>query len=189
MKKSHIVNNIEKYYLGGLSKSVLWEVADKKVTINFSTEAKNAVGTLSFDLDLPDCTLAIYNTDALLRLINITNEDIDIIISEDNQKIKIQDNKFDLIYHLSEKDAIPTVPKVTETDYDFKFNVNDEFINKFLKAHNALEKTEEAVEAVEEKKNENANAKEKEENVKKSVNAKEESAKEREEKEREEKES
>ena len=143
MKKSHIVNNIEKYYLGGLSKSVLWEVADKKVTINFSTEAKNAVGTLSFDLDLPDCTLAIYNTDALLRLINVTNEDIDIIISEDNQKIKIQDNKFDLIYHLSEKDAIPTVPKVTETDYDFKFNVNDEFINKFLKAHNALEKTEE----------------------------------------------
>ncbi len=142
MKKSHIVNNIEKYYLGGLSKSVLWKIVNKKATIRFSTEAKNAVGTLSFDIDLPDCSLAIYNTDALLRLINITNEEISIIVSEDNQKLKIQDNKFDLIYHLSEVDAIPSVPDVTESDYDFEFEVNDDFTTGFLKSHNALEKTD-----------------------------------------------
>ena len=57
-------------------------------------------------------------------------------------KLKIQDNKFDLNYHLSDISVIPEVPNVQTVDFDFNFKVDDEFISGFLKAHNALEKTE-----------------------------------------------
>jgi len=144
LKKSHIVSNIEKYYLNGLTKEVVWNLVGGKATINFATETKDAVGTVVFDISLPDGPLAIYSTDALLRLINITSEEIQIELSKGPtglvDKLKIQDNKFDLNYHLSDINSIPEVPKVAETDYDFHFNVNDEFISGFLKAHNALEK-------------------------------------------------
>ncbi|MDB4342833.1 hypothetical protein OAA23_00360 [bacterium] len=144
MKKSHIVNNIEKYYLNGLTKEVVWNLIGGKATIDFATETKDAVGQVIFDMPLPDGPLAIYSTDALLRLINITSEEIQIELSKGPtglvDKLKIQDNKFDLNYHLSDINSMPEVPNVAETDYDFSFKVNDEFITGFLKAHNALEK-------------------------------------------------
>lgn len=146
MKKSHIVDNIEKYYLNGLTKQVVWIVKDNKAEVKFATETKNAVGKVIFDVELPDGPLAIYSTDALLRLLGITSEEIQIELSKNNtglvDKLKIQDNKFDLNYHLSDISVIPEVPNVQTVDFDFSFKVDDEFISGFLKAHNALEKTE-----------------------------------------------
>ena len=146
MKKSHIVDNIEKYYLNGLTKQVVWIVKDNKAEVEFATETKNAVGKVIFDVELPDGPLAIYSTDALLRLLGITSEEIQIELSKNNtglvDKLKIQDNKFDLNYHLSDISVIPEVPNVQTVDFDFSFKVDDEFISGFLKAHNALEKTE-----------------------------------------------
>ena len=74
MKKSNIVNNIQKYYLGGLSKGVIWNIKNNKVNISFTTETKDTVGDLVFDLNLDDCEIGINNTDALLRLLSITDE-------------------------------------------------------------------------------------------------------------------
>ena len=144
MKKSFIVENIEKYFLGGLVGGVVWNLDGSKVNINFSTETKDAVGELSFDLSLPEGKIGIYNTDSLLRLLGITNEDLQLELKSDNtgivNKLKISDNKFDLDYNLSDATIIQEVPKVQEVDYDFTFKINDEFITGFLKAHNALEK-------------------------------------------------
>ena len=146
MKKSHIVDNIEKYYLNGLTKQVVWIVKDNKAEVEFATETKNAVGKVIFNVELPDGPLAIYSTDALLRLLGITSEEIQIELSKNNtglvDKLKIQDNKFDLNYHLSDISVIPEVPNVQTVDFDFNFKVDDEFISGFLKAHNSLEKTE-----------------------------------------------
>ena len=47
MKKNFIVENIEKYFLGGLVGGVVWNLDGSKVNINFSTETKDAVGELS----------------------------------------------------------------------------------------------------------------------------------------------
>jgi len=146
LKKSHIVDNIEKYYLNGLTKQVVWVVQDNKAEVEFATETKNAVGKVIFDVELPNGSLAIYSTDALLRLLGITSDEIQIELSKNNtglvDKLKIQDNKFDLNYHLSDLSIIPEVPNVQTVDFDFSFKVDDEFISGFLKAHNALEKTE-----------------------------------------------
>jgi hypothetical protein len=100
---------------------------------------------LVFDLALEDNEIGIYNTDSLLRLLSITNEDVQLELSKSNtglvNKLKIKDNKFDLDYNLSDISIIQAVRKVGEADYDFTFQINDEFISNFTKAHNALEKT------------------------------------------------
>ena len=131
MKKNYIVENIEKYFLGGLVGGVVWNLDGSKVNINFGTETKDAVGEISFDLPLPEGRIGIYNTDSLLRLLNITNEDLQLeLTTGDNtgiiNKLKIRDNKFDLDYNLSDATIIQEVPKVQEVDYDFSFKINDE---------------------------------------------------------------
>ena len=51
MKKSHIVSNIQKYFLGGLSKGVIWNIQNNQAVIEFTTETKDTVGKLFFDLN------------------------------------------------------------------------------------------------------------------------------------------
>jgi len=147
LKKSHIVSNIEKYFLGGLVGGVVWNLDGSQAKINFSTETKDAVGELTFDLPLPKNKIGIYNTDSLLRLINITNEDLQLKLQADNtgivNKLKISDNKIDLDYNLSDATIIQEVPKVQEVDFNFSFKINEDFISGFLKAHSALEKIKE----------------------------------------------
>jgi len=145
MKKSYIIDNIQKYFLGGLVGEVIWTIQNGKVEIDFTTSTKDTVGNLIFDLALDDNEIGIYNTDSLLRLLSITNEDVQLELSKSNtglvNKLKIRDNKFDLDYNLSDINIIQVVPKVGKVEYDFSFNIDNEFITNFLKAHNALEKT------------------------------------------------
>ena len=147
MKKSHIVSNIQKYFLGGLSKGVIWNIQNNQAVIEFTTETKDTVGKLFFNIDLDECEIGINNTDALLRLLSITDEELQLELDTKETglptKLRIQDKKYDLDYNLSDSKIIERVPTVQEIDYDFTFKLNDEFINSFLKAHNALEKTNE----------------------------------------------
>ena len=146
MKKNYIVENIEKYFLGGLVSGVVWKLDGNQVTINFSTETKDAAGILTFNLPLPEGQVGIYNTDSLLRLLSITNEDLQLELQSDNtgivKRLKILDNKFDLDYNLSDPNIIevPKTPLEENYNFNFHFSIDDEFINGFLKAHNALEK-------------------------------------------------
>jgi hypothetical protein len=146
VKKNYIVENIEKYFLGGLVSGVVWKLDGNQVTINFSTETKDAAGILTFNLPLPEGQVGIYNTDSLLRLLSITNEDLQLELQSDNtgivKRLKILDNKFDLDYNLSDPNIIevPKTPLEENYNFNFHFSIDDEFINGFLKAHNALEK-------------------------------------------------
>lgn len=145
MKKSYIQDCINKYYLGGKCESVVWDIKDKEVSIDFANDIKDTVGNITFKLDIDNSELPINYTTSLLKLLAITDEDVvlELITHETGlpTKLKISDNKFDLNYHLGELDVIEKVPNVNEIDYDFTWEINDEFSNNFIKAHNALEKT------------------------------------------------
>ena len=138
MKKSHIVSNIQKYFLGGLSKGVIWNIQNNQAVIKFTTETKDTVGNLFFNIDLDECEIGINNTDALLRLLSITDEELQLELDTKETglptKLRIQDRKYDLDYNLSDPKIIEKVPNVQEIDYDFTFKLNDEFINSFFKS-------------------------------------------------------
>ena len=146
MNKDHLVEIIQKYHLGGLTEKAKWIIKDNKVTINFATELKDCIGTLTSGFEMEDTDLGIFNTTQFLKLVNIINDPFKIDLITSNRiamSLGISDSNFDLSYHLADLGLI-TEGKLSNTlpDPVIELSLDDEFISKFIKAHNALEKVE-----------------------------------------------
>jgi len=80
MEKQLLTSVIEKYYLGGIHEKVKWTVKDKKITILFTSATKDLAGSIEADgFDLDDCVIGVYDTNKLLKLINITTYSLSIL--------------------------------------------------------------------------------------------------------------
>ena len=86
----------------------------------------------------------IYDTTRFLRLLSVTNKDLFVdLIKEGNifTKILIQDNQFNLTYHLTSDNVIRKQPVVEEPLYNITINLNNDDILSLIKAKNALLET------------------------------------------------
>ena len=145
MNKEILQSVIDKYYLNGLCESVKWNISDKELTINAVLTTKNAITKITCNnIDIEDSELCIFNTSQLLSLLSITNDFIELKVESKQLtpiKLNIADNQYDLSYHLSDSSIIPSVTTIEEPiSYDFEFNINNEFITKFIKSYAALDK-------------------------------------------------
>ena len=139
MNKEILQSVIDKYYLNGLCESVKWNISDKELTINAVLTTKNAITKITCNnIDIEDSELCIFNTSQLLSLLSITNDFIELKVESKQLtpiKLNIADNQYDLSYHLSDSSIIPSVATIEEPiSYDFEFNINNEFITKFIKS-------------------------------------------------------
>jgi len=144
MEKKILIQLIESFYLNGLSTQVKFKVKDNQAHIKFATDNKDCIGEIKAPVQLEDCEIGIFNTAQLLKLLNITNEYIELKLEKQNGyflKLHISDNQFDLSYNLSDLGLIqdpgiaPNLPP-----HDLEFSINYDFTQKFIKAHNALDK-------------------------------------------------
>lgn len=144
MEKKILIQLIESFYLNGLSTQVKFKVKDNQAHIKFATDNKDCIGEIKAPIQLEDCEIGIFNTAQLLKLLNITNEYIELKLEKQNGyflKLHISDNQFDLSYNLSDLGLIqdpgiaPNLPP-----HDLEFSINYDFTQKFIKAHNALDK-------------------------------------------------
>lgn len=143
MNKVQLTKFIEKYNLGGLIESVVWNCKSNAVKTNFSHEDKTLIGTvLCKKMDLPDAQFGIYTTSELLKMVNIMKDDITLKLDQVNDKnvaINITDTNFKSKYHLSETDVIPKAGKITTLpDFELSINIDDKFIEQFLNSKAAL---------------------------------------------------
>jgi hypothetical protein len=155
MEKQLLTSVIEKYYLGGINERVKWTVKDKKVTILFTSQTKDLAGSVEApDFDIDDCTLGIYDTNKLLKLVNITNQFIQLEVETKNgtsTKLSIADNEYDLVYHLADLRMMPVETMVldeTQISFDYSFVIDSEFIERYNKAKKALGSDEVKVQAL-----------------------------------------
>ncbi len=144
-EKSNLISIINKYYLNGLCESVKWNVKDKELTINAVLTTKNAITKLTCNnIGIEDSELCIFNTTQLLSLLSITDDFLELKVESKQLtpiKLNIADNQYDLSYHLSDSSIIPSVATIEEPiNYDFEFDINNEFIVKFIKSYAALDK-------------------------------------------------
>ena len=135
IQKLDLVENIEKYYLGGIVESVKWKVYNKKLHIDFVSPHQDLVGHVECDIELADGVLGIFNTSSLLKLLSIL--DMDILITIEQQfktpvKLLIEDSNFSLQY------VIAPSPSIDEPEYETTFIIDAEFITRFSKAKSAL---------------------------------------------------
>jgi hypothetical protein len=155
MEKQLLTSVIEKYYLGGINERVKWTIKDKKVTILFTSQTKDLAGSVEApDFDIDDCTLGIYDTNKLLKLVNITNQFIQLEVETKNgtsTKLSIADNEYDLVYHLADLRMMPMETMVldeTQISFDYSFVIDSEFIERYNKAKKALGSDEVKVQAL-----------------------------------------
>jgi hypothetical protein len=155
MEKQLLTSVIEKYYLGGINERVKWTVKDKKVTILFTSQTKDLAGSVeASDFDIDDCTLGIYDTNKLLKLVNITNQFLQLEVETKNgtsTKLSIADNEYDLVYHLADLRMMPMETMVldeTQISFDYSFVIDSEFIERYNKAKKALGSDEVKVQAL-----------------------------------------
>lgn len=144
MEKKLLIQLIESFYLNGLATQVKFKVKNNEAHIKFATDNKDCIGEIKAPVQLEDCEIGIFNTAQLLKLLNITNEYVELKLEKQNShflKLHISDNQFDLSYNLSDLGLIQdpgVVPNLPP--HDLEFDINFDFTQKYIKAHNALDK-------------------------------------------------
>jgi len=155
MEKQLLTSVIEKYYLGGIHDKVKWTVKGKKLQILFTSQTKDLAGSIEApDFDIDDCTLGIYDTNKLLKLVNITNQFLTLTVETANNtatKMLIADNEYDLVYHLADLRMMPIETMVLDEeqiDFTYSFEIDNEFIDRYNKAKKALGSDEVKIQAL-----------------------------------------
>ena len=144
MEKKLLIQLIESFYLNGLATQVKFKVKNNEAHIKFATDNKDCIGEIKAPVQLEDCEIGIFNTAQLLKLLNITNEYIELKLEKQGGyflKLHVSDNQFDLSYNLSDLGLIQdpgVVPNLPP--HDLEFDINFDFTQKYIKAHNALDK-------------------------------------------------
>ena len=125
MDKKLLIQLIESFYLNGLATQVKFKVKNNEAHIKFATDNKDCIGEIKAPVQLEDCEIGIFNTAQLLKLLNITNEYIELKLEKQNNhflKLHISDNQFDLSYNLSDLGLIQdpgVVPNLPPYDLEF----------------------------------------------------------------------
>ena len=146
MTKDHLVNIIEKTHLGGLTEQVRFKIKDGNLLINSTTTLKDCISELNASVELEDNELGIFDLTQFYKLVKIVKDpiQINVIKKEDKAlKIEIKDSNFDLSYNLADLGLISEGTLSNQLpDPVVSLDLNTEFVDKFIKAHNALEKAE-----------------------------------------------
>ena len=143
MKKSDLINYIQKYYLGGFVNAVQVISSKEGLLCKFITPTKDLVGIINKkESFLPHGHLYIYNTSQLLKLISILGEDITVNYEGGKVPTKklISDSVYDITYPLSDPILINSkIPDIKEGSFDFSIPLNTENKNKILKVKNSID--------------------------------------------------
>ena len=144
MDKKVFVQTIDSFYLNGLTSQVKLKVQDKQVYIKFATDNKDCIGLITAPIELENCEIGIYNTGQLLKLLGITNDHIELSLAKQGNhflRLNVSDNQFDLVYNLSDLGLIQDPSVISNLPpHDLEFDINFDFCQKLIKAHNALDK-------------------------------------------------
>lgn len=143
MNKAKLTRFIQKYSLGGLVESVAWKAGDNKLVTRFISDDKTVLGEIQLDnfaFTSPD--LGVYTTSTLSKLLSVVGEDIELEAQEIEGKavnIFVKSENTKVQFQLADLAVIPNVPDLKKLpEFDIDINFDGAFIDKFIKAKNAL---------------------------------------------------
>ena len=146
MKKSELLNFVGQYHLAGATTSVKWVAKDGKLETEFITDDQNVIGNVKTDLDLGNHELGVYATPQLVKMLSAVGDDLDVNINAVDKtavSMKIKDNDINMTFMLADLSVIRQVPDLRNTpEWNVTIELTKDFINKFVKAKNALPESE-----------------------------------------------
>ena len=149
MNKQRLARFINKYYLNGTVNSVVLNSKSnsQQLAARFISGDKSLLGELVMDKwDFEDSDIGIYNTEQLIKLLSVVDEDINISLTKSGDKsiaLKVSDSTSSVNYMLTDTSIInepPTLKSIPEFELDI--DVTPQFINKFIAGKGALGETD-----------------------------------------------
>ena len=148
MDKQKFVKFIDKYNLGGTINAVILGSKDNVLHTRFTTGDKSLLGILSMkNWDFEDGEFGVYNTDQLLKLLSVLDNDITMVVAKAGDKahsLRLSDSVSSVNFMLSDTTVInkpPNPQKLPET-FGLKVDVTTQFIEKFIDGKKALPETD-----------------------------------------------
>lgn len=142
MEKTKLNRFISKYFLNGNVESVAWK-SNGNLSVNFVDDSKSLIGEVVYEkAGYPEAEFGVNQTSKLKSLLGVLSENINVEVVEKDKictTMKITDNNVDVSYMLSDMTIIPQVPVLkTLPEWDLTVNLDEKFIDNFIKASGAL---------------------------------------------------
>ena len=149
MNKQKLVRFISKYYLNGIVNSVVLNSKSnsQQLSARFVSGDKSLLGELTMDKwDFEDSDIGVYNTEQLIKLLSVMDEDINVSLTKSGDKsiaLKISDSFSSVNYMLSDTSIInkPRQLKIVP-EFELNIDVTPQFISKFIAGKGALGETD-----------------------------------------------
>ena len=147
MDKQKLVRFINKYHLNKTVNSVVLNSGSSKLQTRFISGDKNLLGNLEMEgWTFEDSQIGVYNTEQLLKLISIMDNDISVSLTKSGEKaisLKVSDSSSVMNYMLSDVSVINEPPNLKHIpEFEISIDVNQTFITKFIAAKDALGEAE-----------------------------------------------
>ena len=143
MEKSKLQSFINRYYLAGNCEAVILKENETGVGCELIDMDQTVVGKLQWKTTpFMKGELGINHTGALTKMLSAVGEKIDIEVQDaqgKNYAMKIKEGSTTMTFMLADTSVIPAVPAINaEPEYNVTFDIDELFVNKFIKAKNAL---------------------------------------------------
>ena len=143
MEKQRIDQFIEKYNLGGLVETVMWNVENGSLQTAFISGDKSVLGNVKMEqFNVSDDEFGVYDTKQLKGMLAVLESDVEFATVKVGDKIlslKFSDKVTSLNYMAADKSVVPTPPALKKLpEFDIELTLDGNFISKFIKAKSAL---------------------------------------------------
>lgn len=144
MKKAELLKFLDLYNLNGNIEAIKMVASKTGLKTSFVSDDRTLAGIVSFpSLVIDDGEYGIHDTAQFKKMLSVlTDEDITVAVNKYDGKpinLCISDKTADAICMLADLSVIPPAPKVKEIkSYDVEIPVDAEFVDRFVRAKNAL---------------------------------------------------
>ena len=143
MEKSKLQSFINRYYLAGNCEAVTVKANGESVNCELIDVDQTVVGKVKWKTDpFMSGELGINHTGALTKMLSAVGDKIDIEVNDaqgKNYAMKIKEGSTTMTFMLADTSVIPAVPAINaEPEYEVTIDIDELFVNKFIKAKNAL---------------------------------------------------
>jgi hypothetical protein len=143
MEKQRLNQFIDKYHLGGLVETVMWNIEGNSLSTSFISGDKSVLGKISLDsFTSPDSEFGVYDTKQLRGMLGVLENDVEfktLNVGDKITSLDFSDKATSVNYMVADKSVVPTPPALKGLpDFDIEITLNDTFISKFIRAKGAL---------------------------------------------------
>ena len=143
MNKSNLIKFIELYNLNGTVERVKLEADGKNIKTNIVTEDKTLAGNVSFNgIALEKGEYGIHDTAQFKKMLSILDEEVEMSVNKVDDRavsLTVADKNTESLIILANMSVIPKTPTVANLGvFDLEIELDDAFIDRFIKAKNAL---------------------------------------------------